>query len=190
MSFSPPIDAIELGNDQEPIQDAANKKSLILASCNIRYGVGRFLILSGLLRKLGYNFPFKRAQAINRNLEIAARAFCDNRLFPGPDILALQEADKMTGRAGGVHVAAQLAEEMRMRYAHVGAGLPHGIKPQEREWWLNFEEQVAIDDDGDVGVALLSRIPLEEVKRIDLPWHDCPWRPRTAMTATIQMRGQ
>jgi len=190
VSFTPPKNAIEFGNQNACVVDASEKPSLILASYNIRYAVGRYLILSGLLRKLGYNFPRKRARAIIRNLEIAARAFCDNRLLPAPDILALQEADKMTGRAGRVHVAARIAEEMQMRYVHVGAGLPVGITPKEREWWLNFEEHVAIDDKGDIGIALLSRVPLEHAERIDLPWHACPWRPRTAMAATIQMRGQ
>src|SRR5262249_15958906 len=150
---------------------------------------GRYLILSGLLRKLGYNFPRQRADAIKRNIEMAARAFIDNRLLPAPDILALQEADKMTGRARRVDVAARLPEEMQMRYGHVGASLAVGIKPQEREWWLNFEEQIAIDDGGDMGVALLSRVAIEEVERIDLPWHECPWRPRTGMAATIQVQG-
>jgi endonuclease/exonuclease/phosphatase family metal-dependent hydrolase len=79
---------------------------------------------------------------------------------------------------------------MQTGYVHVGAGLPLGIKPQEREWWLNFEEQVAIDDEGDMGVALLTRLQLENVERIDLPWHECPWRPRTAMAANIQLSGQ
>jgi|SRR5689334_3786941 endonuclease/exonuclease/phosphatase family metal-dependent hydrolase len=190
MSFTAPqgSERIELGNQEAPVVDASEKTSLILASYNIRYGVGRYLILSGLLRRLGYNFPLERARAINRNLEIAARAFCDNRLLPTPDILALQEADKMTGRADGIHVAARLAEEMKMHYVHVGAGLPLGIRPQEREWWLNFEEQVGVDDEGDMGVALLNRVPIKDVERIDLPWHECPWRPRTAMAVTIQMR--
>jgi endonuclease/exonuclease/phosphatase family metal-dependent hydrolase len=96
----------------------------------------------------------------------------------------------MTGRVGRVHIAARLAESVQTRYVHVGAGLPIGIKPQEREWWLNFEEQVAIDDEGDMGVALLSRVPIQEVERIDLPWHECAWRPRTAVAATIPWRGQ
>jgi endonuclease/exonuclease/phosphatase family metal-dependent hydrolase len=169
---------------------ASEKRTLVLASYNIRYGVGRFLILSAVLRKLGYNFPSGRPEAIKSNMKIAAGAFRDNQLLPSPDILALQEADKMTGRAGRVHVAAALAEKMEMSYAHVGAGLPLGIKPQEREWWLNFEEQVAIDDEGDMGIALLSRVPFEEVERFDLPWHQCPWRPRTAMAVTIPIRGQ
>ena len=192
MSFIAPqgSERIELGNQKAPVVDASEKTSLILASYNIRYGVGRYLILSGLLRRLGYNFPLERARAINRNLEIAARSFCDNRLLPTPDILALQEADKMTGRADGIHVAARLAEEMKMHYVHVGAGLPLGIKPREREWWLNFEEQVAVDDKGDMGLALLNRVPIQDVERIDLPWHECPWRPRTAMAVTIRMRFQ
>jgi endonuclease/exonuclease/phosphatase family metal-dependent hydrolase len=190
MSFTPPQDAIELGNQQAPVVDASEKSTLILASYNIRYGVGRYLILSGILRKLGYNFPRQRAAAINSHIKLAARAFCDNQLLPVPDILALQEADKMTGRVGGVHLAARLAEEMQMRYVHVGAGLPRGIKPQEREWWLNFEEQVAMDDEGDMGVALLSGVSLKEFERIDLPWHECPWRPRVAVAATIPWRDQ
>ena len=190
MSFTPPENAIEFGNQGAPVVGASEKSSLILASYNIRYGVGRYLILSGLLRKLGYNFPHQRADAIKSNLKIAARAFCDNQLLPAPDILALQEADKTTRRAGGVHVAAQVAEEMKMGYVHAGAGVPVGIKPQAREWWLNFEEQVAIDDEGDMGVALISRLPLKDVERIDLPWHECPWHPRTAMAASIPTRGQ
>jgi endonuclease/exonuclease/phosphatase family metal-dependent hydrolase len=192
MSFRPPDanSSIEFGNERAPLSDPSDKHSLVLASYNMRYAVGRYLILSGILRKLGYNFPRQRADAINSHIKIAARAFCDNRLLPMPDILALQEADKMTGRVGRVHVAARLAEEMQMRYVHVAAGLPRGIKPQEREWWLNFEEQVAIDDEGDMGVALLGRVPLEDVERIDLPWHECPWRPRTAIAAAILIGGQ
>ena len=40
-------------------------------------------------------------------------------------------------------------------------------------------------DSGDTGVALLSRLPLTDVTRIDLPWHECQWRPRLAIAATI-----
>ena len=92
-------------------------------------------------------------------------------------------------RAGGHHVAAKLAEVLGFPYVHVGAGLPRSIKPKQREWWLNFEEQIGVEEDSDTGVALLSRIPLQEITRIDLPWHDCAWRPRLAMAATIEMAG-
>jgi endonuclease/exonuclease/phosphatase family metal-dependent hydrolase len=184
-----PNQGIETGV-REPEPDAQNRSSLVLASYNIRYGVGRHLISSGLLRKVGINLPKPRGEAVSLNLKTAARTFSDNTLLPSPDILALQEADKATGRAGGVHVAAKLAEEMGAPFVHVGAGIPRGIKPEQREWWLNFEEQIALNDPGDTGVALLSRLPLSDITRIDLPWHQCPWRPRLAMGATFEMAGQ
>lgn len=181
---------IEIGSG-ELFSEAAEKRSrLVLASYNIRYAVGSYLIASGLMRKFGYNFPTRRAEAIRQNLSVAAEIFSNNVLLPPPHILALQEADKGTGRAGKQHVAARLAENLGVGYVHVASGLPYGIKPKEREWWLNFEEQVAIDDEGDMGVALLSRVPLKDLERIDLPWHDCAWRPRLAMAATIALGDQ
>jgi endonuclease/exonuclease/phosphatase family metal-dependent hydrolase len=180
-----PNDGIEFGHQSAPKDSAESPKRLILASYNIRYAVGRFLIASGVGRKLGYNLPRARAEAINKNIRAAARVFTENTLLPPPDILALQEADKGTGRAGRQNVAARLADVMNQPYVHVSAGLPRGIPPKQREWWLNFEEQVALDDDGDMGVALISRLPLRDVSRIDLPWHECPWHPRLAMAATV-----
>lgn len=177
-------------SDRESVPSDLDRSSLVLASYNIRYGVGRYLISSGLLRKIGINLPTRRAQAIALNLKIAAATFSDEALLPRPDILALQEADKATGRAGGQHVAAKLAAEMGVPYIHVGAGIPRGVSPAQREWWLNFEEQIALHDPGDTGVALLSRLSLSDVIRIDLPWHKCAWRPRLAMGATVEFGGQ
>jgi len=184
-----PGNRIEFGNEVELPEATQDRSRLILASYNIRYAVGSRLISSGLLRKLGYNFPTDRPAAVARNIRAAAEVLSTNSLLPPPDILALQEADKATARAGGHHVAAKLAEELGVPYAHVGAGLPRGIKPKQREWWLNFEEQIGVDEEGDTGVALLSRVPLREILRIDLPWHDCAWRPRLAMAATIELTG-
>ena len=180
-----PNQGIEIGNQTAPREEAGTRSSLILASYNIRYAVGSHLISSGLLRKVGYNFPRARAEAVAQNIQTAAHAFSDNVRLPPPDILALQEADKETGRAGGQHVAARLAEELGVPYVHVGAGFPRGVQPKQREWWLNFEEQIALHDSGDTGVALLSQILLADITRIDLPWHDCAWRPRLAMGVTI-----
>jgi endonuclease/exonuclease/phosphatase family metal-dependent hydrolase len=184
-----PANRIEFGNEVELPPATPDCSRLILASYNIRYAVGSHLISSGLLRKIGYNFPADRAAAVARNIRTAAEVLSNNSLLPPPDILALQEADKATVRAGGQHVAAKLAEELGFRYVHVGAGLPRGIKPKQREWWLNFEEQIAVDEESDTGVALLGRVPLQEITRIDLPWHDCAWRPRLAMAATIEFAG-
>ncbi|HMJ27027.1 MAG TPA: endonuclease/exonuclease/phosphatase family protein [Pyrinomonadaceae bacterium] len=184
-----PDRGIEIGNRKFEPADP-DRRSLVLASYNIRYGVGSHLISSGLWRKLGINRPRPRDRAISQNLKTAARVFSDNTLLPAPDILALQEADKETGRAGGQHVAARLAAELHLPYVHVGAGIPRGIEPKRREWWLNFEEQIGLHDAGDTGVALLSKIPLSDLERIDLPWHECAWRPRLAMAATIELAGR
>jgi hypothetical protein len=63
--FDPPDakSSIESGNEDAPLSPTSDKRSLVLASYNIRYAVGRYLILSGLLRKVGYNFPRQRADA-------------------------------------------------------------------------------------------------------------------------------
>jgi endonuclease/exonuclease/phosphatase family metal-dependent hydrolase len=189
-SLALPENGIEFGNQTALNELAPERSTLILASYNIRYGVGQFLISSGLLRKAGLNLPRRRAEAVAKNIKTAAGAFSDGALMPRPDILALQEADKETGRAGGQHIAAQLAHELGVPYVHVAAGIPRGIAPKQREWWLNFEEQIALHDPGDTGVALLSRARLEDVTRIDLPWHLCPWRPRLAAGATARLGEQ
>jgi endonuclease/exonuclease/phosphatase family metal-dependent hydrolase len=183
-----PNQGIEIG-DLERVDQAQhdNRSSLVLASYNIRYAVGSRLISSGLLRKAGMNLPRPRGEAVARNIQTAAAAFSGSGLLPRPDILALQEADKETTRAGGRHVAAELARQLGMAYIHVSAGIPRGVKPKQREWWLNFEEQIALNDPGDTGVALLSQVQLSDVRRIDLPWHDCAWRPRLAMAATMKL---
>ncbi len=178
--------SIEFGNQQAPLDDLNTRSSLILASYNIRYAVGRFLISSGICRKIGVNLPRRRAEAVTRNIKIAALAFSENTLLPRPHILALQEVDKGTGRAGGRHVAAELAKQLGYRYVHTAVGIPRGVAPKQREWWLDFEEQIALNDPGDTGVALLGRVGFEDVTRIDLPWHDCLWRPRLAIGATLQ----
>lgn len=184
-----PDKGIEIGSREFELRDP-DRPSLVLATYNIRYGVGSHLISFGLWRKIGFNPPSPRDKAIAQNLKTAARVFSENTLLPKPDILALQEADKGTGRAGGQHVAARLADELQMPYVHVGAGIPRGVKPKQREWWLNFEEQIGLHDPGDTGVALLSKIPLGDIERIDLPWHECAWRPRLAMGATIELAGR
>jgi endonuclease/exonuclease/phosphatase family metal-dependent hydrolase len=179
---------IEIGGREFPSTNHIG--SLVLASYNIRYAVGSRLISSGLMRRVGYNFPTARTTAVAKNIRTTAAAFSNNSLLPPPDILALQEADKETARAGRQHVAAQLAAEMSLPFVHVGVGLPRGVPPKQREWWLNFEEQIGINEAADMGVALVSRVPLHDLARLDLPWHDCAWRPRLAMAATIDFNDE
>lgn len=164
--------------------------SLVVASYNIRYAVGRFLIASGLLRKAGLLGRNDREAKVTEHIRIAAKALSGGELLPRPDIVAVQEADKQTQRTGGHHVARELAELLQMSWVHAPAGIPRGIKPQQRQWWLDFEEPIDLFDAGDTGVALLSRISLGDVKRLDLPWGECAWRPRLAIAATVAMGGQ
>ena len=161
------------------------KAKLVIASYNIRYARGPHLISGGILRKLGRLNHKVRPAIVQRNIKTAARIFSDGNLFPPPDVIALQEADKRTARSGGIHIAKELASQLSMTWVHAPAGIPRGIKPLPRQWWLDFEEPIELDDEGDTGVAILSRFPLKEVERIDLPWNECPWRPRLAMSTAI-----
>lgn len=183
----PPLqekEKIEFGDIKPERVSEAN--SIVVASYNIRYAVGRFLISGGLLRKAGLHGVPRRNEVVAEHIRTAARTLAANKV----DVLALQEADKRTTRAGGHHVARELAEQLEMAWVHLPAGIPRGIKPQTRQWWLDFEEPIDLYDPGDTGVALLSRLPFSDVKRIDLPWHECAWRPRLAMGATISAGGR
>ena len=184
----PPLEEserIEFGDIAPQKSGDAVGSKLVVASYNIRYAVGRFLISSGLLRKAGLLGSRRRVEQVGEHIRTAARAFSEGRLLPGVDVLALQEADKRTTRAGGHHVARELAEALQMSWIHAPAGIPRGEKPKPRQWWLDFEEPIGLYDAGDTGVALLSHLPLSDVMRIDLPWKECAWRPRLALAATV-----
>ncbi|MEP6818943.1 MAG: endonuclease/exonuclease/phosphatase family protein [bacterium] len=191
----PPLkesEKIELGYahgevSQKPV---GGDSTIVVASYNIRYAVGSYLISGGLLRKAGLCGDGSRAERVAENIQSAARAFGQGQLLPRVDVLALQEADKQTKRAGRRHIACEVAEALSMNWIHVPAGIPRGVKPKTRQWWLDFEEPIELYDTGDTGIALLSRLKLSDVKRIDLPWHDCAWRPRLAMAATVSIGQQ
>jgi endonuclease/exonuclease/phosphatase family metal-dependent hydrolase len=163
---------------------------LVIASYNIRYARGPYLISGGLRRKMGLMSLAGRPEHVARQISAAARAFTEGKLLPPVDVLALQEADMRTQRTGGHHVAEELAAELGMHWVHEAAGIPRGVKPVKRQWWLDFEEPIDLHDSGDTGVALLSRLPLRDVTRIDLPWQECQWRPRLAIAATISVGAQ
>lgn len=187
MIIPPLTDAEKLelgeGSNHQPEPPHANK--LVIASYNIRYARGPYLISGGVRRKIGLMSLANRPQHVSRQIAAATKAFTEGALLPRVDVLALQEADKRTKRSGGHHVARELATQLGMNWAHAPAGIPRGVAPVKRQWWLDFEEPIDLHDSGDTGVALLSRSSLTEVTRLDLPWHECPWRPRLAIAATI-----
>ncbi|HEX3253903.1 MAG TPA: endonuclease/exonuclease/phosphatase family protein [Pyrinomonadaceae bacterium] len=163
---------------------------LVVASYNIRYARGPYLISGGLRRKIGLMNLARRPEHVGQQISTAAKVFTEGTLLPRVDVLALQEADKRTKRSGGHHIAEELATQMNVHWAHEPARIPRGLPPAKRQWWLDFEEPIDLNDSGDTGVALLSRVPMAEVTRIDLPWHECPWRPRLAIAATISVGTQ
>src|ERR1700730_8978106 len=133
----PPLqesEKIEFGGPGNSAGESASSEAskIVVASYNIRYAVGKFLISSGLLRKAGILGSRRRDAKVANHIHAAARAFSDAKLLPRVDVLALQEADKQTQRAGGHHVARELAEELRMAWIHVPAGIPRGQEPKPR----------------------------------------------------------
>lgn len=158
---------------------------LVVATYNIRYAVGSHLIGGSLLRRVGLGWPSRRPRLVGRNIERAARLLSDGVKMPRADVVALQEADRGTIRAGGRHVARELAEALGVEYARAHVATPSDVEPKDRKWWLDFEERMLVGEPGDTGVAILSRVPLKEAERIELPWKECPWRPRLALAATV-----
>jgi len=182
----PPLsDAEKLEFGQNKYDSNFSGSTFVIASYNIRYARGRYLIAGGVLRKVGLLNLSIRPGLVAKNIQTAADALLGGKLLPAADIVALQEADKRTVRTGGHHVAEELAATLKMNWVHAPAGIPRGIKPVTRQWWLDFEEPIELHDVGDTGVALLSKLPLSDITRIDLPWKECPWRPRLAMAATV-----
>lgn len=176
---------IEFGERPTDEHAVADPSRLVIASYNIRYAVGPHLISGGLARKIGFGGMRLRDARVAGNIRRAANTFTEGKLMPRVDVLALQEADKSTGRSGRHHIARELAGDMRMNWVHVPAGLPRGVKPKTRQWWLDFEQPIDLYDPGDTGIGLISRLSMTDVTRIDLPWHECAWRPRLAMGVTI-----
>jgi endonuclease/exonuclease/phosphatase family metal-dependent hydrolase len=186
----PPLsesEKLEFGTHSNKHPADSEPAKLVVASYNIRYARGPYLIPGGIARKLGLMRHARRPQHVGNLISVAARAFTSGTLLPAVDVLALQEADKRTVRTGGHHVASELAAQLHMNWAHAPAGIPRGVKPVQRQWWLDFEEPIDLYDEGDTGVALLSRLPMTDVARLDLPWQECAWRPRLAMAATISV---
>lgn len=168
-----------------PRASAHAPSRIVVATYNIRYAVGSFLITGSLFRRAGISRPGRRAELVRANISKAARVLSDGRRMPPADIVALQEVDRETVRAGGRHVARELARELRMHYARAAMRVPAGEQPKSKQWYLDFEELIGVGESGETGVAFLSRTPLTRATRVELPWSDCAWRPRLALAATV-----
>lgn len=181
-------DGIEIDSFAPPDETKRARPTLVIASYNIRYSVGSFLISGSIGRRLGLTSRTRRPRLVAHHLRKAAHALSDGRRLPPADIVALQEADKLTARAGRQDIARQLARELQMHYARAASTRPAlGAEPKSNRWYLDFEEHISPQDAGDTGIALLSRLPFKNTPvRIDLPWRRCAWRPRLALASTIK----
>ncbi len=184
------VGEIEIGTFPSDDARETEHSGIVIATFNVRYCVGSFLITGSLFRRVGLKMLRRRARLVAGNLMRASSALSEGVLMPRADIIALQEADKETRRAGGHHVARELAESLRVSYAHAPANLPRGEEPKRKQWYLDFEEHIEQDDMGTTGVAILSNSPFMEVARLDLPWHECAWRPRLALYARFNFEGR
>lgn len=181
---------IECGSFTSAQTVCAAETKLVVVSFNIRYGVGSHLISGSVLRRAGLARPKRRRRLVARHIKQAARAFRDEKLLPRAAIIALQEADRETVRAGGAHVARELACELGMNYAHAALNLPRDETPKAKQWYLDFEERILPGDAGETGIATLALLPFSRVERVDLPWADCAWRPRLALFTQFKFGAQ
>ena len=172
-----------------PSPSAEASRRLTVVTYNIRYAVGSHLIGGSLLRRAGLGWPGRRPRLVGQNIRKAAALFSDGAHLPRADVVALQEADRGTLRAGGRHVARELAAELKMNYVRAHVPTPADVEPKDRKWWLDFEERMRRGEEGDTGVAILSRLPLADAARVELPWDTCPWRPRLAVSASVPFGG-
>lgn len=183
-------DGMEFGNFAPLSCRDEERESLVVATFNIRYGVGAYLITGSLLRRVGLSMPERRARLVSKHLQKAARAFSENNQMPVVDVLAVQEADRETVRAGGIHVARELARHLRMSYAHAGTNIREGKAPHRNAWYLDFEEHINSSESGETGIAMLSRLPFMDAARIELPWTTCEYRPHLALALTVRLKGR
>ena len=128
-------EGIELDNFASRDETKQARSTLVIASYNIRYAVGSFLITGSIGRHLGLTLPARRPRLVARHLRKAAQALSDGRRLPPADIVALQETDKLTARAGRQDIARQLARELRMHYARAASARPAlEAEPKSNRW--------------------------------------------------------
>jgi hypothetical protein len=90
----PPLTAaeqLEFGsqNNHSPVP-LTHSSRFVIASYNIRYARGPYLISGGLRRKLGLMSLHRRPQHVGKMIDDAAQAFSNGKLLPAVDVLALQ----------------------------------------------------------------------------------------------------
>ncbi|SEW51796.1 endonuclease/exonuclease/phosphatase family protein [Chitinophaga arvensicola] len=121
------------------------------------------------LRIMTYNIHHCNPPTKSKSGEIEVEAIARVINAQKPDLVALQEVDVRTGRAGGVDQAAMLASQTGMQ-VYFAKAIDH--------------------DGGDYGVAILSRLPLSDMQTIHLPETANPGsEDRVIAIAKVTLRG-
>src|ERR1044072_8206940 len=88
----PPLtdsEKLEVGENSNHQPSISKSDKLVIASYNIRYARGPYLISGGVRRKLKLMGRSRRPQHIGQMISAAARAFTEGNLLPCVDVLAL-----------------------------------------------------------------------------------------------------
>jgi endonuclease/exonuclease/phosphatase family metal-dependent hydrolase len=120
------------------------------------------------LKIVSYNMRWRGG----KELEQIVRLLRDDQEIGGAAVICLQEVDRNKKRTGNVNTARQMAEALGMYYA-----------------WA-APPAVGKDGEEETGVAILSRYPLEQVKRLVLPVAGPNGRRRVALGATVKIGAQ
>jgi endonuclease/exonuclease/phosphatase family metal-dependent hydrolase len=91
-----------------------------------------------------------------------------------PDLCTFQEVDLSANRSGRINVAEELARRLKMRYAYASAWVELGQSGRGR----NSSQEHATDD-AFQGQAILTRLPMKNVRVIRFKEQSDFWRPRS-----------
>lgn len=119
------------------------------------------------LRVLAYNVHHCNPPSEAGKIDV--KAIVKTIKAQSPDLVALQEMDRMTGRSGNLDQARMIAEALQMQY-YFAKAIDH--------------------DGGEYGVAILSRFPISEEQTHRLPTQEgTGGEPRILATVKVKLPG-
>lgn len=119
------------------------------------------------IKIISYNIRWRGGDDLK---EIIEQLRSDDRVG-GAEIIGLQEVDRNRKRTANINTVRLMAASLRMHYAWAAPPPPASKKEAEEE----------------TGVAILSRYPMSDIRRIVLPHEGPGGRRRVGLGATIQL---
>lgn len=120
------------------------------------------------IKVVSYNIRWRGGDDLQKLIKLLR----DDPEIGGATVIGLQEVDRNRKRTGNVNTVRRMAEELGLYYAWAAPPtVSKSKKPQEEE----------------TGVAILSRYPLADVRRLVLPNEGPNGRRRVAIGATVKI---